>query len=514
MVTQLLGFRKPARGRAEGILLFTFIFAIITNCIAQEQKFVVIITSYNNAPWCVKNLETIFFQKNPERTDYYQNYRVIVIDDASDDGNAEYIQTYIYSSNQQHRCTIIKNKTRKRALANIYMALQLCEPDEIAINYDGDDWLAHDGVLALLSALYENPDIWITYGQFINWPTDQLGYCKPLPQEYVEKQLYRKKWWMPGQLRTFRVWLFNQIQLKDLLFEGPYFQGQFFPANSDLAIYYPMMEMAGYHYHFISEIIYIRNVETPINDFKANKDVQVLGSKLLRETKEIYPRLEAAQEHYFDQFKNRVADLIIFSENPDSAAALITSAQRLVLNLNKIYVLYQTESQQEQYQTLANALVTPVKSAPNFKDTLFSILLNAQDYIILAHDGMVFTHCTNCADDIFALEKAFAYGFYLSLGSQSATSLQTGMNQPMPALNYIAGDYYAWAFHYAATGDWRAYNTIAGALYRTQTVAQQTAGLDFGDYRELAKTWKSVPLNLENVGLCHEQPKVGYITWR
>ena len=71
--------------------------------------------------------------------------------------------------------------------------------------------------------------------------------------------------------------LFHQVQLKDLFFEGPYFQGQFFPANADLAIYYPMMEMAGYHYKFIPEIIYIRNVATPINDFKANKDVQILG---------------------------------------------------------------------------------------------------------------------------------------------------------------------------------------------------------------------------------------------
>ena len=189
-------------GRAG--LLIVFALLAFTNCLAHEQKFVVIVTSYNNAPWCVKNLETIFFQKNPENTALYENYRVIVVDDASDDGNAEYIQAYVHASGQQHRVTLIKNKTRKRALANLYMALQLCDPDEIAINYDGDDWLADDRVFALLSGLYDNPDIWITYGQFINWPTDQLGYCKPIPEEYVEKQLYRKKWWMPGQLRTFR----------------------------------------------------------------------------------------------------------------------------------------------------------------------------------------------------------------------------------------------------------------------------------------------------------------------
>lgn len=171
-----------------------------------EKKFVIVVTSFNNAEWCVKNLETIFFQTNPDNTGLYQNYRVIVVDDASYDGNAEYIEHYIHSCNQQHRVTLIKNKTRKRALANIYMALQLCEPDEIVFNYDGDDWLADNRVFALINELYQNENVWITYGSFINWPTDQMGYCKPFPDEYIEKQLFRKKWWMPGQLRTFYAW--------------------------------------------------------------------------------------------------------------------------------------------------------------------------------------------------------------------------------------------------------------------------------------------------------------------
>ena len=109
--------------------------------------------------------------------------------------------------NQQHRVTLIKNKTRKRALAILYYAFQLCEPDEIVFNYDGDDWLADDYVFAMINQIYQDPNIWITYGQFINWPTNEMGYCKPFPDEYVEKQLFRKKWWMPGQLRTFYAWL-------------------------------------------------------------------------------------------------------------------------------------------------------------------------------------------------------------------------------------------------------------------------------------------------------------------
>ena len=268
---------------------------------------------------------------------------MIIVDDASNDGNAEYIEQYIFACNQQHRVTLIKNKTRKRALANLYYALQLCQPDEIVFNYDGDDWLADDQVFNLINNIYQNPDVWITYGSFINWPTNQMGYCKPFPQEYIDKQMFRKKWWMPGQLRTFYAWLFHQVQLKDLFFEGPYFQGQFFPANSDLAIYYPMMEMAGNHYQFIPEIIYIRNVATPINDFKANKDIQVLGSKLIRE-KPVYQLLESSRIDYFKQYENKKADLILFSQNPDQAQKLITSCNRLMRNWNNLYIICPDEN--------------------------------------------------------------------------------------------------------------------------------------------------------------------------
>ena len=89
------------RSKRTGICLFFFIIVahfnfLIADAIIKQKNFVIVITSYNNAEWCVKNLETIFFQKNPDNTSFYQNYRVIIVDDASNDGNAEYIEQYIY----------------------------------------------------------------------------------------------------------------------------------------------------------------------------------------------------------------------------------------------------------------------------------------------------------------------------------------------------------------------------------------------------------------------------------
>ncbi len=487
---------------------FIFVTAFSINSIIADaiiqKKFVIVITSFNNAEWCVKNLETIFFQKNPENTAFYQNYRVIIVDDASVDGNAEYIEQYVFACNQQHRVTLIKNKTRKRAMANLYFALQMCEPDEIVFNYDGDDWLADDQVFNLVNNIYQNPDVWITYGSFINWPTNQMGYCKPIPDEYVEKQLYRKKWWMPGQLRTFYAWLFHQVQLKDLLFEGPYYQGQFFPANADLAIYYPMMEMAGTHFQYIPEVIYIRNVETPINDFKANKDVQVLGSKLLRE-KSVYARLNHSAQNYFDPFKHKETNIIVFSNSVDSARNFINACNRLMLGVNTIYVLHDNED--EQYSQLqASNVICNKASIPALLHAL-----NKSEYILFSDSSLVPTHYINCSDCVFALEHAFAYGFYLNLGTEKNICTHTAMQQPMPALNPINATMLAWAFHYADDGDWRRYNTTSMALYRTKDVLEQLSSIKSPHYRDLLNLWSNVPINLENVGLCYEHARVGYI---
>ena len=94
--------------------------------LVPQKKFVIVVTSYNNAEWCTYNLGSIFEQQ-------YDNYRVIYVDDCSDDGNAQLVEQFIAECGQKNRCTIIKNRTRKRALANFYYALQLCDDDEMSL---------------------------------------------------------------------------------------------------------------------------------------------------------------------------------------------------------------------------------------------------------------------------------------------------------------------------------------------------------------------------------------------
>ncbi len=260
--------------------LYIVIF-IFFNLYGEESKhFVIVIPSYNNHEWCIKNLESVFTQN-------YSNYEIIYIDDHSLDGTGDLVEDYILSHPLGSKVTLIKNKNRQRALANHYKAGHMCSDDIIIVQLDGDDWFAHEKVLSHLNTIYADPKVWITYGQFISWPTNVKGYCRPLSKRVVRKRLFRETFWYPGQLRTFYTWLFKKVKQEDLMVKTPgQFEGGFFPTTYDLALYYPMMEMAGNHYKFISDIIYVRNVKTPFNDFKVNRSLQVMcETQLKKQTK-------------------------------------------------------------------------------------------------------------------------------------------------------------------------------------------------------------------------------------
>ena len=455
--------------------LTIFLFSVISSCVLAfpEKKFAIIVTSYNNRDWYQKNLESIFCQK-------YTNWRLIYIDDCSSDGTAELVDAYIQQQGFQDKVLLIKNKMRMRALANLYNAVHSCADDEIVFNIDGDDWLAHEKVFAFINQLYQNEALWITYGQFQNWPTGELGYCKAVPEDWIEKKSYRKRWWKPGQLRTFYAWLFKQVQFKDLLFEGPLYHGLFFPANADLAVYYAMMEMAGHHFKFISDIIYIRNVKTPLNDFKANKDIQMMGSKLIRE-KPVYPTLTDPAISPATAHQNATADIIIMSKNAGTASRLIESSRQFLIHTANIYLLHDGLSDDSAYQELAtkqNVFSISISVEYTVMQALNDIAKNgATQHVLLLHDRVVFNKAINISQCIALLEQTFAYGFYFDLHPHAQYQMHNGSFQEVPPLNEIGNDFRAWAFDTGQNGQWKYPRSSIATLYRMKDLIGNAVGI-------------------------------------
>lgn len=243
----------------------------------DEKPMVVVIPSYNNKNWYQYNLGSVFTQN-------YHNYRVIFIDDASPDLTGLLAKSFIKKHNQQERVMLIQNQARRGALFNIYQAVMSCKPDEIIVTLDGDDWLYDDQVLSKLNAIYSDPNVWMTYGQFIHYPCGSPGWAFEVPLNVIAANGIRDYPWATTHLRTFYAELFQKIQVEDLMFNG-----DFFPMAGDLAFMFPIFEMAGFHSRFIPETLYVYNIETPLSDIKLDPVYQQNLGFLIRQRRRYEP---------------------------------------------------------------------------------------------------------------------------------------------------------------------------------------------------------------------------------
>jgi len=239
-----------------------------------ERPIVIITASYNNTQWAKSNLDSIFNQK-------YNNYYLIYVDDYSQDGTGKFVQDYIKERGFEKKVRLFINGVRMGALANQYNAIHLVPDNAIIIILDGDDLFAHDQVLNKINQVYSDPAIWLTYGQFVEFPSNAIGFCCEYPEHIVKENKFREYGHTPSHLRTYYAWLFKQIKKEDLMFEG-----DFFVMDGDIATMFPMIEMAREgHFRFVPDVLCRYNAANPINDYKVSKALQVKLDQEIRSRK-------------------------------------------------------------------------------------------------------------------------------------------------------------------------------------------------------------------------------------
>ena len=178
------------------------------------------------------------------------------------------VEAYARQHIEEGKLVLQKNTIRKLALGNLYDAIQTISSNAIVVIVDGDDWLAHNDVLAYLNAIYAQNDVWLTYGQYQMFPGNAKGICCAFPKEIIANNDFRNYTWVASHIRTFYAGLFHKIKKDDLLYNG-----EFFRMTYDLAIMFPMLEMTT-HICFIPEVLYIYNIINPISDWRVNSDLQ------------------------------------------------------------------------------------------------------------------------------------------------------------------------------------------------------------------------------------------------
>jgi glycosyltransferase involved in cell wall biosynthesis len=203
------------------------------------NRFIIFSAGWNSENWIEKHINSI-------KNQTYKNYIHVVVDDFSDDNTQNILKELSYENLCVHR-----NERNIRWVHNAitYLDNYITNDEDIIVLVDLDDWLYHNNVLKQLNEIYESENVWLTYGTFID--STQGSYT----QEELKERNFRSIKWKFGHLRTFKAFLWNNINKEDLKYNGDWP-----PYTYDKAIGFPLLEMCPSNkIRYIPEINYYYN---------------------------------------------------------------------------------------------------------------------------------------------------------------------------------------------------------------------------------------------------------------
>ena len=468
----------------------------------DDKKFVIVICSYNNAEYAEGNMTSALSQ-------VYPHYRVIFTDDASTDGTFKIAKEVVKSQNATSKVRMLRNSSNKGAMANVYRAVQSCDNDEIVVILDGDDQLNGPYVLKSLSSYYNNKDVWMTYGSYIESTSKKIGiYSCPLNRYILKAGKIKRESWKTSHLRTFYAGLFKQIKTSDLFYDG-----RFVPMATDVAAMLPMIEMAREHTFFIAEPLYIYNLDNPINIHKSKLHMQLSLEKYLKSLP-VNRKLENPPWVKSEYCKK--SDVMAFSyDRPLQLYAFLESLRKYVKNVGQVYIIYRfSSSDYEKGYNIVKQDFPHVHFIPQnhtnarseFKSLVMKHTFKSDGYITFATDDLIIKDSIDFAKDIEALEKTQMFGFYYRHGKSIDQSYTQNRYVGVPNLVELGDDLYCWQFA-KGDGSWAYPNSVDFVLYRKKDVKAAFEGFYFTFPNDLEARWHRQS-NLSGYGLCHAESKM------
>lgn len=225
----------------------------------SSVHFKVIVPMYNCELWAVSCLNSVLSQT-------YTDWQVVVCVEPCDDKTWDVVSAYLKEKKDPRFC-LIKNETRKGVPKNHIDCIRASNPqnEDVIVLLDGDDKLFGTDVLTYLNEVYSTKPIWITWGSYIFEHSNKRGLASQAVP--VKNDPHKgERWWRFSHLKTFKYFLFKGIQDSDLRYTKT---GDYYKVAGDMALMFPMVEMAGAsHSLFVEKILYVYNQSTPYNDEK------------------------------------------------------------------------------------------------------------------------------------------------------------------------------------------------------------------------------------------------------
>lgn len=234
--------------------------------------FKIVIPCFNAEKYIINCIKSIQAQTE-------ENFDVVIVNDASTDNTRD---TALSMISNDSRFSLLNMKSNNGAMSSIVSGINHLAPNDndiIAI-IDGDDMLNIRKALEIVNKTYKRSDCLITYGNFVTQDGKTINprIGKRHQQRVIDQNLFRKSPWITSHLKTFKYILYSKVNQKD--FRNS--RGYFWDTCSDLALMFPMLEMAGDRQEAISDPIYRYSFNIPTNDGVLKRNKQIEDDMVLR----------------------------------------------------------------------------------------------------------------------------------------------------------------------------------------------------------------------------------------
>jgi len=240
--------------------------------LSKEQPISIITPFYNAKDYILRCIDSVATQN-------YDNWKMYIVDDNSDDGSLDLILAYIKGKYRDitDKFHISHNVKNKGAVHNQIRALrENVSDDNIVMLVDGDDALINNpNIFNFYNNLFADDKTDYAYGSCWSMVDNIPLVAQPYPDYIKNDRAYRQhkfNWGMPyPHLRVFRKSLINNID--DSVFKDE--NGEWFKAGGDNATFYNIIEQARpTKVVAVPDIFYLYNDINPLNDYKVNGELQ------------------------------------------------------------------------------------------------------------------------------------------------------------------------------------------------------------------------------------------------
>jgi len=232
--------------------------------IDYSTNFVILIYCHNSFKSLKNNLTKILKQEYP-----MEKYRIIYIDDASNDETSQFIKSSKFKTLDIAKIDSIETKSKSGIHKLLFNAMKQCDNDEVCVFLKAEDMIIEEKMLSTISHVYKNNNTDSVYDNYSKTNSHNTHSRKQLTEKNLNKYF--------NGLTTFKASLFKKLSMEDVQAEGNWLD---ISSTVDLSL--ALSELS-------DQTIFIKNITTSIYKPEIPKEFKKIYVDYVKKSKPLNP---------------------------------------------------------------------------------------------------------------------------------------------------------------------------------------------------------------------------------